>query len=149
MKTPAQTLRELIEAPQILTMPGVFDGFSGRLVAIRLKAGFITGSGVGTSLTSDGTRRESAACRAIVALPLPLIAWHTGYGNAVNVCGARSAGGRGRLMFEDQIWPSDAATKAGDHLGQRKRFAAAERGAIGVRSRHARTPRMASTKRSA
>ena len=33
MASPGQRLRELILAPGILVMPGIYDGFSARLVA--------------------------------------------------------------------------------------------------------------------
>ena len=40
-------LRTLIEAPEILVLPGVYDGFSTRLVSqAGYRAAFITGSGV-------------------------------------------------------------------------------------------------------
>src|SRR6266498_2842216 len=44
--TPASHLRALINAPTILVLPGVFDGFSTRLVEkMGYTAAFITGSG--------------------------------------------------------------------------------------------------------
>ena len=50
MESPGKRLRRLIEAPEILVMPGVFDGFSTRLVArAGYPAAFITGSGVSES----------------------------------------------------------------------------------------------------
>jgi len=48
--TPASRLRALINAPDILVLPGVFDGFSARLVEkMGYTAAFITGSGVSES----------------------------------------------------------------------------------------------------
>ena len=39
------TLRTLIQAPDLLVMPGIFDGFSARLVAqTGFAAGFISGA---------------------------------------------------------------------------------------------------------
>jgi len=50
MESPGKRLRKLIEAPDILVMPGVFDGFSTRLVTrAGYPAAFITGSGVSES----------------------------------------------------------------------------------------------------
>ena len=44
--SPAKRLRALINAPDILVLPGVFDGFSTRLVErMGYTAAFITGSG--------------------------------------------------------------------------------------------------------
>ena len=46
MASPGQRLRELIEAPGILVMPGIYDGFSARLVeAAGFKAAAISGAG--------------------------------------------------------------------------------------------------------
>jgi len=45
--SPASRLRTLVNAPDILVLPGVFDGFSTRLVErMGYTAAFITGSGV-------------------------------------------------------------------------------------------------------
>ena len=50
MASPGKRLRALIEAPDILVLPGVFDGFSTRLVSkLGYTAAFITGSGVSES----------------------------------------------------------------------------------------------------
>ena len=44
------TLRT-IQAPQLLVMPGIFDGFSARLVAqTGFAAGFISGAGLSETL---------------------------------------------------------------------------------------------------
>ena len=46
-ESPARRLRALIDARDILVLPGVFDGFSTRLVErMGYTAAFITGSGV-------------------------------------------------------------------------------------------------------
>jgi 2-methylisocitrate lyase-like PEP mutase family enzyme len=50
MKSPGKRLKELINAPEILALPGVFDGFSARLVRkLGFECAFITGSGVSES----------------------------------------------------------------------------------------------------
>ena len=47
MQSKSETLRALISAPEILVMPGIFDGYSARIVARSgFAAGFITGAGV-------------------------------------------------------------------------------------------------------
>jgi 2-methylisocitrate lyase-like PEP mutase family enzyme len=57
------TLRALIQAPELLVMPGIFDGFS---------AGF--------------ELNLAAVTRLVACCPIPLLAdADTGYGNAVNV----------------------------------------------------------------
>jgi 2-methylisocitrate lyase-like PEP mutase family enzyme len=117
MPSKSQKLRELIAAPEILVMPGIYDGFSARIVARSgFAAGFITGAGVseaslGWADVGVMTYEENLrVCRAIVGcFDLPTIAdADTGYGNAVNVHftvrGFEQAGVSG-IMIEDQVWP--------------------------------------------
>ena len=117
MTTPASTLRTLIEAPEILVLPGVFDGFSTRLVEqAGFPAAFVTGAGVCESRLGQpdvglmGLEENVAACRALVACSsIPLLAdGDTGYGNAVNVwhtVRAFERAGAAGVMIEDQVWP--------------------------------------------
>src|SRR6185437_10416592 len=94
------TLRRLIEAPEVLLMPGVFDGFSAKLVeTFGFHAAFITGSGISESRLGwpdvglMGLAENLEACRVLSrSTSLPLLAdGDTGYGNAVNVHFAVSA----------------------------------------------------------
>lgn len=108
---------ELIRAPEILIMPGVYDGFSMRLVEkLGFKAASIGGSGLSESTLGWAdvgvmgyaeNVRASAAIAACSTLPLQADG-DTGYGNAVNVYftvqGFERAGVAG-LMLEDQVWP--------------------------------------------
>jgi 2-methylisocitrate lyase-like PEP mutase family enzyme len=124
----AIALRELIEAPEIAVLPGVYDGYSARLSErAGFKAGFITGSGVSESRLGQPdvglagfaeaaqAARELAAC---VAIPL-LADADTGYGNSVNVFyttrGFEDAGVAG-MMIEDQTWPKRCGHLAGKEL---------------------------------
>jgi 2-methylisocitrate lyase-like PEP mutase family enzyme len=117
MLSKSQRLRELISAPQILVMPGIYDGYSARLVAgSGFAAGFITGAGVSEASLGWADvgvmsyEENLRVCRAIVGcFDLPTIAdADTGYGNAVNVHftvrGFEQAGVSG-VMIEDQVWP--------------------------------------------
>ena len=111
------TLRTLIQAPELLVMPGIFDGFSARLVAqAGFAAGFISGGGLSETLLgySDvglmGFELNLAAVTRLAACcTLPLLAdADTGYGNAVNVYHTTRAfeqAGVAGLMIEDQTWP--------------------------------------------
>src|SRR5258706_7740596 len=115
--SPASRLRSLINAPDILVLPGVFDGFSTRLVAqMGYTAAFITGSGVSESRIGQpdvglmGLDENVAAARAIAACSdlLLLADADTGYGNPVNVhhtVRAFERAGVAGLMLEDQVWP--------------------------------------------
>lgn len=117
MDTPGKRLRRLIDAPEILVMPGVFDGFSTRLVEqAGYTAAFITGSGISESRLGQpdlgimGLEENVAGARAIVGCStLALIAdGDTGYGNAVNAwhtVRAFERAGVGGVMLEDQVWP--------------------------------------------
>ena len=67
-------LRALIEAPQILVMPGVFDGYSARLTEqAGYDAGFISGAGLSEALLGQpdvglmGPETNLAGSRACAA----------------------------------------------------------------------------------
>ena len=117
LNTPAARLRALINAPNILVLPGVFDGFSTRLVSkFGYAAAFITGSGVSESRLGQpdvglmGLDENVAAARAMAACSdlLLLAAGDTGYGNPINVhhtVRAFERAGVAGLMLEDQVWP--------------------------------------------
>jgi 2-methylisocitrate lyase-like PEP mutase family enzyme len=115
--SPGARLRALMARPGILVCPGVYDGFSLRLVEA---AGYTTAniSGAGLSESNLGwadigimgyaeNLRASAALAAISAIPLSADG-DTGYGNALNVYftvqGFERAG-LACLMIEDQVWP--------------------------------------------
>jgi 2-methylisocitrate lyase-like PEP mutase family enzyme len=115
--SPGQRLRALIEAPEILALPGVFDGFSTRLVSkLGYTAAFITGSGVSESRLGQpdvglmGLEENVAAARTMAACSelLLLADGDTGYGNALNAyhtVRAFERAGVAGLMLEDQVWP--------------------------------------------
>ena len=115
--SPATRLRALIEAPEILVLPGVFDGFSTRLVStFGYTAAFITGSGVSETRLGQpdvglmGLDENVAAARSIAACSnlLLLADADTGYGNALNTyhtVRAFERAGVAGLMLEDQVWP--------------------------------------------
>lgn len=125
LPTLTSKLRGLIEAPEILVMPGVFDGYSARLTEqAGYAAGFISGAGLSEALLGQpdvglmGPETNLAGCRALAACcRIPLIAdGDTGYGNAVNVFhlvrGFEQAGLAG-LMLEDQTWPKRCGHMSG------------------------------------
>jgi 2-methylisocitrate lyase-like PEP mutase family enzyme len=140
--SPGRRLRQLIAGPGLLLLPGVFDGFSARLVdRLGFKAAFITGSGISESrwgwpdVGLMGLAENLDACRMLAAATrLPLLAdGDTGYGNAVNVHYAVRAfekAGVAGVMFEDQVWPKRCGHMAGkevipaDEMAQKIRAAA-------------------------
>jgi len=118
-------LKELIHSPQILVTPGVYDGYSARLVE---KAGFKSGSitGAGTSESRLGwadrgvmgldenvaNARRLADCSNLLLRADA----DTGYGNAMSVYFATRAfekAGVAAVMFEDQVWPKRCGHMAG------------------------------------
>ena len=117
MESPGKRLRKMINAPEILVMPGVFDGFSTRLVEqAGYPAAFVTGSGISESRMGQpdvgimGLEENVAGARALVACTgMALLAdGDTGYGNAINVwhtVRAFERAGVGGVMLEDQVWP--------------------------------------------
>ena len=125
MASKGRQLKELIYAPQILVTPGVYDGYSARLVE---KAGFMSGSitGAGTSESRLGwadrgvmgldenvanARRLADCCNLLLRADAD-----TGYGNAMSVYFATRAfekAGVAAVMFEDQVWPKRCGHMAG------------------------------------
>ena len=118
-------LKDLINSPQILVTPGVYDGYSARLVE---RAGFKSGSitGAGTSESRLGwadrgvmgldenvanARRLADCCNLLLRADAD-----TGYGNAMSVYFATRAfekAGVAAVMFEDQVWPKRCGHMAG------------------------------------
>jgi 2-methylisocitrate lyase-like PEP mutase family enzyme len=107
----------MISARDLLLMPGVYDGFSMRLVQSRpFKAAFVSGAGLSEAHLGQpdiglmGLEENLTAVRAIAAIStIPLIAdGDTGYGNALNAFHTTRAfeqAGVAGLMIEDQAWP--------------------------------------------
>jgi 2-methylisocitrate lyase-like PEP mutase family enzyme len=115
--SPGARLRALLNQPGIVISPGVFDGFSLRLVELMgYKTAAISGAGLSESnlgwsdvgiMGYAENLRASAALAAISSIPLSADG-DTGYGNALNVYftvqGFERAG-LACLMIEDQVWP--------------------------------------------
>ncbi len=117
MTSPGAKLRAVLAEPGIMVAPGVFDGFSLRLVEMMgYKTAAITGAGLSESnlgwpdVGIMGYTENLRACSALAAVStIPLAAdGDTGYGNALNVYftvqGFERAG-LACLMIEDQVWP--------------------------------------------
>ncbi|MBD21978.1 MAG: carboxyvinyl-carboxyphosphonate phosphorylmutase [Rhodospirillaceae bacterium] len=118
MESRGLTLRKLIESPDILICPGVYDGFSARLAAkYGYETAVISGAGVSECHLGwadkgiMGYEENVRVCRALADCSEELLLQadaDTGYGNAVNVHfvvrGFESAG-MAAVMIEDQLWP--------------------------------------------
>ena len=117
IQSPGAKLRQLLAAPGILVCPGVYDGFSLRLVEqMGYKTANISGAGLSESnlgwadvgiMGYTENLRASGALAAISSLPLSADG-DTGYGNALNVhftIQGFERAGLACLMIEDQVWP--------------------------------------------
>ncbi len=125
MTTKGQELKQLINAPEIVITPGVYDGFTARLIEA---AGFRTAtiSGAGTSESRMGWadrgimgfEENLANARRIADCTNLLLQADadTGYGNALNVyfvVKAFEKAGMAAIMIEDQVWPKRCGHMAG------------------------------------
>ncbi len=117
MKSKKRILRELLASARPLVSPGVYDGYSARLVEqMGFKTAATTGSGLANALLVQpdigimGLLENVNACRHLArAVSIPLMAdADTGYGNAVTVYHTvqyfEEAGICG-INIEDQVWP--------------------------------------------
>jgi 2-methylisocitrate lyase-like PEP mutase family enzyme len=121
-------LKALIHAPEVLVTPGIYDGYSARLVE---QAGFRTASisGAGTSESRlgwadrgilgfeqnvDNARRIADCCDLLLQADAD-----TGYGNAMNVyfvVRAFEKAGMVAIMIEDQVWPKRCGHMKGKNV---------------------------------
>ena len=112
-----QLFRSLLKSARPLVSPGIYDGYSVRLVeAMGFKTAATTGSGLSNTLLVQpdigimGLLENVAACRHLArSVSIPLMAdADTGYGNAVTVYHVvryfEDAGVVG-INIEDQVWP--------------------------------------------
>ncbi len=126
MASKGRQFKELMNAPEILIQPGIYDGYTARLVAANgFKAASISGAGVSESrmgwpdrgiMTFDenlnNARRLADCCDDL----LMRADADTGYGNAMTVhfvVRAFEKAGMAALMFEDQVWPKRCGHMAG------------------------------------
>ncbi|MGH8617586.1 MAG: isocitrate lyase/PEP mutase family protein [Burkholderiales bacterium] len=124
-KSPGTRLKALINAPELLMLHAVYDGFTVRLVEkFGYQAGFLSGAALSESnlglpdVGLMGMEENLSACRRLAkCCNLALLAdGDTGYGNAVNVyhmVQAFEEAGMGGIMIEDQQWPKRCGHMAG------------------------------------
>lgn len=126
MASKGKQLRALIDAPEILIAPGVYDGFTARLVGKRgFRTASVSGAGVSESRLGYPDRGimgysvNVETCRSLAAACPNLLLQgdaDTGYGNEMNVHftvrGFEEAG-VAAVMIEDQAWPKRCGHMAG------------------------------------
>ncbi len=121
-------LQDAFESKRLVVMPGVFDGFSCRLVETHgFNWALISGAGLSESHLGhpdmglmDGNENVEWSRRLAHCTRLQLIAdGDTGYGNALNVFFLiqrfEQAGVAG-VMIEDQVWPKRCGHLAGKEV---------------------------------
>ena len=126
--TKTARMRELLATARPLVSPGIYDGYSLRLVeAMGFKTAATTGSGLTNSLLVQpdigilSLLENAAACRHLArSVSIPLMAdADTGYGNAVTVYHAvqyfEEAGVVG-INIEDQVWPKRCGHMRGKNV---------------------------------
>lgn len=126
MESKGAALRKLINAPEILICPGVYDGYSARTAAkYGFKTAVISGAGVSECHLGwadkgiMGYEENVRVCRALAGCSDDLLLQadaDTGYGNAVNVhfvVRGFEAAGMAAVMIEDQVWPKRCGHLAG------------------------------------
>jgi 2-methylisocitrate lyase-like PEP mutase family enzyme len=141
VESPGRRLRAILAEPGIMICPGVFDGFSARLVeAMGFKTAAISGAGLSETnlgwadvgiMGYEENVHASGLIAACTSLPLSADG-DTGYGNAINVYftvqGFERAG-IACLMIEDQVWPKRCGHMEG------KQVISAEEGIEKIRAR--------------
>ena len=145
MSSPGRQLKALLRAPKILIAPGIYDGYSARLIEqLGFRSASISGAGTSESRMGwadrgvMGLEENLANARRIADCSGLLLQADadTGYGNAINVYFATRAfekAGMAAVMFEDQVWPKRCGHMAGksviasDEMVQKVKAAAAAR----------------------
>ena len=144
--TKARRMRDLINDCAICISPGVYDGYSVRLVE---QCGYLTASTSGAGIANSRLGKSESlgvmalmenvdACRAIAgAVDIPVMAdADTGYGNAVTVFQTVQyfeAAGIVGINIEDQTYPKRCGHYAGKELIDAREFAKKIEAAVSAR----------------
>ena len=127
MSAPATRLRQLLDGPDMVVAPFVFDAFQARIAqAAGFEAVYMTGFGTAASrgfpdvglLTMAEMVQNVRYIASAIELPLICDA-DTGYGNPVNVYRTvreYEAAGAAALHIEDQVWPKRCGFLAGKQV---------------------------------
>eukprot|EP00931_Biecheleriopsis_adriatica_P085103 TRINITY_DN5932_c0_g2_i1.p1 TRINITY_DN5932_c0_g2~~TRINITY_DN5932_c0_g2_i1.p1 ORF type:complete len:313 (+),score=58.17 TRINITY_DN5932_c0_g2_i1:37-975(+) len=123
-----KSLRQALEAPEILVAPGCYDAFTATLIdKAAFQACYLSGAGVSYSHTGrpdvglvTQTEMVSRIAAVAEAVSIPIIAdGDTGYGNAVNVMRTvrmYEQVGCSAIQLEDQQFPKRCGHLAGKEL---------------------------------
>ncbi len=146
MKNPADKLRNLLNKPGLLIMPGCHDAMSAKLIEqAGFDLGFMSGFAVSasqlgvadTGLTSYGemVSQGRSICSSV---SIPMFGdGDTGFGNAVNVkrtVQGYANAGFGCIMLEDQVMPKRCGHTKGKVVVSREEAFSRIRAAIDARN---------------
>jgi 2,3-dimethylmalate lyase len=130
--TSKKKFRELLAAPDILVLPGVYDAFSAKMAE---KAGFsgviMGGYQVAASMLGEPdvgyvslTEMTFALRNICNAVTIPVVSdGDTGYGNAMNVrrmVREYENAGTAAILLEDQVWPKKCGHMEGKKVISRE-----------------------------
>jgi len=141
-----KTLKELIEAGELVVAPGVFNPLTAMITQAQgFEAVYMTG--FGTSAMNHGypdlglltmTEMVQNAERIAASVSIPLIAdADTGYGNPINVVRTiqeYEKAGASAIHMEDQVWPKRCGHMTGKGIIDADEMAAKIRAAVEARS---------------
>jgi 2-methylisocitrate lyase-like PEP mutase family enzyme len=141
-----KTLKELIEAGELVVAPGVFNPLTAMITEAQgFEAVYMTG--FGTSAMNHGypdlglltmTEMVQNAERIAASVSIPLIAdADTGYGNPINVVRTiqeYEKAGASAIHMEDQVWPKRCGHMTGKGIIDADEMAAKIRAAVEARS---------------
>lgn len=121
-------LRQRLQQPEILVLPGVYDALTAKIAtSVGFEGVVMGGYGVAASRLGEpdvgylSMTEMAEALRGIVeAVNVPVIAdGDTGYGNALSAMRTvreYEAAGAAALLLEDQVWPKRCGHMAGKHV---------------------------------
>jgi 2-methylisocitrate lyase-like PEP mutase family enzyme len=145
MSDAGRRFRKVLAQPGITVLPGVFNGYSARLVQdTGYAAAAISGAGLSESLMGWADRgilgfeQNLNACRLLAeCVDIPLLAdADTGYGNALSVhlvVRAFEKAGLAAVSIEDQVWPKRCGHMQGKAVISAAEMASKVRAAVDAR----------------
>ena len=138
--------RRLVEAEEILVMPGAYDALSAKLIeAAGFDAAYLTGYGQAASklgapdvglMSMAEMLERTADMAAAVNIPVACDA-DTGFGNTVNVIRTireYERAGAAAIQLEDQVMPKKCGHMLGRQIIPAEEMAEKIRGAVAARS---------------
>ena len=144
MKNSGAAFRQLLARPEILVIPGAFDGFTAKLIEqAGFNAVYMTGYGVSATLGKPDvgltTLTEMVERAAVIAhaVNIPLLAdADTGYGGIINLIRTireYERAGVAACHIEDQVFPKKCGSMKGKEVIPAEEMVAKIRAAVDAR----------------